>query len=146
LKFGQILSSRPDLLGPGYIAALSRLQDQVKPESPRAIRALLDAELGEKRARIVELSEDPVAAASVAQVHKGVLDDGSVVAVKIQRPGVEARVARDLALLRIFARLTTVSPTLRLMAIPGAVERFGHAMEAQLDFRKEAENNLRFAK
>jgi ubiquinone biosynthesis protein len=145
LKFGQILSTRPDLIGPGYIEALSRLQDRVKPESSRAIFALLDAELGEKRARFVELSEEPIAAASVAQVHKGVLDDGSVVAVKIQRPGVEERVARDLALLRIFAGLTSISPTLRLMAIPGAVERFGQAMEAQLDFCKEAENNLRFA-
>lgn len=146
LKFGQILSTRPDLLGPGYIEALSRLQDRVKPERPEAIFALLDEELGEKRARIVELSETPIAAASVAQVHKGKLDDGSFVAVKIQRPGIEERVERDLALLRIFANLTTISPTLRLLALPGAVERFGRAMEAQLDFRKEAENNLRFAK
>lgn len=147
LKFGQILSTRPDLLSPGIIEGLTRLQDKVAPAPKARIFALLRSEIGEEKlARFREISEEPIAAASVAQVHRGVLDDGSVVALKIQRPDIEAKVARDLALLRFGARLTKLHPTLRLLNLPGSAERFAEAMKLQLDFESEARNNRRFAK
>lgn len=146
LKFGQILSTRPDLLAPGIIEGLTRLQDKVKPAPKEEIFRLLKEELGEEKlARFKEISEEPIAAASVAQVHRGVLDDGSVVAIKIQRPDIEAKVERDLALLRLGARLTRLHPTLRLLNLTGSAERFAEAMKLQLDFESEARNNRRFA-
>ena len=146
IKFGQILSTRPDLLGPGYIAPLSRLQDQVGPAKWKAIAAVLAAELGpERRARLVDVDPTPVAAASVAQVHRGVLDTGEVVALKIQRPGVHRLIHGDLSILGFWARVVSIIPSMRPLSLRGAVEQFGVSLAGQLDFRLEADNNRRFA-
>jgi ubiquinone biosynthesis protein len=146
IKFGQILSTRPDLLGPGYIAPLSRLQDQVEPAKWKAIAAVLAAELGpERRARIVDVDPTPVAAASVAQVHRATLDTGEVVALKIQRPGVHRLIHGDLSILGFWARVVSVIPSMRPLSLRGSVEQFGVSLAGQLDFRLEAQNNRRFA-
>jgi ubiquinone biosynthesis protein len=145
VKFGQILSTRPDLLGPGLIEGLSRLQDEVPAEPFAEVERTLAAELGDKRARIVELDETPLAAASVAQVHRGRLDTGEEVAIKVQRATAEAQIERDLVLLALFARLVHGLPQVRPLSLPGAVSRFAHAMHGQLDFGLEAANNRRFA-
>jgi ubiquinone biosynthesis protein len=145
VKFGQILSTRPDLLPPGIIAGLSRLQDAV-PEGPFAsVMLTLVEELGPLRERFVELEATPLAAASVAQVHRGVLDTGERVAVKVQRPEARSQIERDLVLLELGAKLLHHLPMLRPLSLPGAVERFASAMHEQLDFRLEAEHNRRFA-
>lgn len=143
IKFGQILSTRPDLLPPGYIAGLRRLQDAVAPESPAAIARVLAAELPADA--LATFDPQPVASASVAQVHRATLPDGRRVAVKIQRPGVAARIEGDVAILRVFARLLHLLPSFRPLLLPSAIADFGHALEGQLDFRREAANNLRFA-
>lgn len=146
IKFGQILSTRPDLLGPGYIQTLSRLQDAVPPASFESIERVIDEELdAAQRERIVSIEPEPVAAASVAQVHRATLDDGEVVALKVQRPEAASQVDRDLAILAIGARMLNLIPAVRLLSLPGAVERFGEALRGQLDFRQEARNNQRFA-
>ena len=146
VKFGQILSTRPDLVGPGITEPLSRLQDQVSPISFAQITQVLDAELdATTRARLVSIEETPLAAASVAQVHRAVLDDGSKIALKVQRPLARPQVERDLVLLMMGAKLVSLAPSIRLLSLPGAVARFGEAMRAQLDFRLEAANNRRFA-
>lgn len=146
VKFGQILATRPDLLPDGVIRGLARLQDAV-PAAPFAvIEATLDAELGDRRRRFREISPEPIAAASVAQVHRGVLDDGSIVAIKVQRPEAAAQIEGDLLLMAFGARLIDVLPGMRYMSIPGAVERFSKALRDQLDFRLEASNNRRLAK
>ena len=146
IKFGQILSTRPDLLGPGYIEPLSKLQDQVAPAPWKAIAAVLEAELPpEARARLTRIDPVPVAAASVAQVHRAELDTGEVLALKIQRPGVHRLVHGDLSILGFWARLVSLIPSLKPLSLPGSVERFGVALAAQLDFRAEARNNRRFA-
>jgi ubiquinone biosynthesis protein len=146
VKFGQILSTRPDVLPEPVVHALSTLQDKVRAEPFSKMRPVLRAELGEEGLRALgTLDETPVAAASVAQVYRAVMPDGTVVAVKVQRPDVEENVERDLTLLMIFARMLNVFPTLELLSIPGAVARFGEAMRGQLDFRDEAENNRIFA-
>jgi ubiquinone biosynthesis protein len=81
----------------------------------------------------------------VAQVHRAVLDDGSEVAVKIQRPGVDRRIIGDVSILGFWARVLNLLPQLRPLSLPGAMTHFGAALEGQLDFEQEARNNLRFA-
>jgi ubiquinone biosynthesis protein len=143
VKFGQILGSRPDLLGPGYIEALARLQDAVPPAPFEVVERVLGEELGEHMARIEHVEREPIAAASVAQVHEGRLDTGERVAIKVQRPEARSQIERDLAILSMGARVLDVIPSIRLLSLPGAVERFGAALSAQLDFRLEAANNRR---
>lgn len=146
IKLGQILSTRPDLLGPGYIEHLQKLQDQVPPAPFAAVEGLIETELATKpRRRITSIDPTPVAAASVAQVHRAQLDSGESVALKLQRPGVETLIERDLALMGIFARALSVIPSVRLLDIPGAIREFGVALRGQLDFEREARNNRRFA-
>lgn len=144
VKLGQILGSRPDLLPPAILAAMARLQDDVRPLPFEEVDGVLREAWGAARDS-VEVSREPMAAASVAQVHAGVLAGGERVAIKIQRPEARAQIERDLVLLRLGARWLDAVPSLRLLSLPGAIERFGAALRDQLDFRKEAANNRRLA-
>jgi len=144
VKLGQILGSRPDLLPPAILAAMARLQDDVRPLPFEEVDGVLREAWGAARDS-VEVSREPLAAASVAQVHAGVLAVGERVAIKIQRPEARAQIERDLVLLRLGARWLDAVPSLRLLSLPGAIERFGAALRDQLDFRKEAANNRRLA-
>jgi ubiquinone biosynthesis protein len=144
VKLGQILGSRPDLLPPAILAAMARLQDDVRPLPFEEVDGVLREAWGAARDS-VEVSREPLAAASVAQVHAGVLAGGERVAIKIQRPEARAQIERDLVLLRLGARWLDAVPSLRLLSLPGAIERFGAALRDQLDFRKEAANNRRLA-
>lgn len=146
VKFGQILATRPDILPEGVTTALSRLQDAVPAASFEEVEQVLVGELGPSfRARIVEIDPVPVAAASVAQVHRGKLDDGSDVAIKVQRASAHWQIDRDLSLMAFGAKVVDRLPTVRYMSLPGAVEQFSGALRAQLDFRLEAENNRRLS-
>lgn len=147
VKFGQILSTRPDLIGPGYIAALSRLQDQVPAAPFSVVREMVDRELdAAARARLASIDVEPLAAASVAQVHAATLDTGERIALKVQRPGAAAQIDRDLRLMELGAALVDLIPSAHLLSLPGAVRHFGTALRGQLDFRLEAANNRRFAR
>ncbi len=145
VKFGQILGSRPDLLSPGMIASLSRLHDDVPPAPFATVEAVLAAELSARDRARLTVERAPIAAASVAQVHAGRLDTGEAVAIKVQRPEARSQIERDLAILRLGARVLDWVPSLHLLSLPGAVERFGEALANQLDFRLEAVNNRRLA-
>ena len=97
VKLGQVLSTRADLLPAGVVAELSRLQDQVAPAPPDAVRALLEVELGRPAGEVfAELDPEPIAAASIAQAYRGRLRSGEPVVVKVQRPGIAESVDRDL--------------------------------------------------
>ena len=97
IKLGQLLSTRADLLPAPYLDALARLQDQVAPFPFQEVEEIFQAELGVRLSKaFVEVDAEPVAAASLAQVHRAVLRDGRVVAIKVQRPGLRRRVAEDL--------------------------------------------------
>jgi len=146
IKFGQILSTRPDLIGPAYVEGLRSLQDDVAPESFSHIEEVLKAELSpEARALILDIDRECIAAASVAQVHAATLADGTKLAIKVLRPKARSQIERDLSLMRAGTRMLEWLPSMRLFSLRGAVDRFGDALELQLDFEQEARNNLRFA-
>jgi ubiquinone biosynthesis protein len=146
VKLGQIVATRPDVVPEGITRALARLQDDVPPAPFEEVERVLTEELPpEARARLRSIERAPVAAASVAQVHRGVLDDGSVVAIKVQRARARAQIERDLSLFAAGAWLIDKLPRMRWVSLPGAVERFGAALRAQLDFALEAGNNRRLA-
>ena len=145
VKLGQILGSRPDLLPPGVLESMARLQDDVAPASLAEIEGVLGAEWSPEQRASITVDPEPLAAASVAQVHRATTEDGREVAVKIQRPAARSQIERDLAVLGAAVRVLDLHPDLHLLSLPGSVENFGDALRDQLDFRKEAANNRRFA-
>ncbi|HUQ02430.1 MAG TPA: AarF/UbiB family protein, partial [Kofleriaceae bacterium] len=145
VKVGQIMSTRPDLLPPHIIKALSRLQDNVGAFAWRHVERTFVAELGKPPAEIfASIDRTPVASASVAQVHRATLRSGEEVAVKVRRPGLDELVRFDLSVMRFFARVIALWPTARLFAPVESVDEFGRAIRAQIDLRIEADNNRRF--
>ena len=145
IKLGQVMSTRPDLFAPEIIAQLRRLQDRLPPFPFRRVRATLEAELGRPLDQVfADLEPVPVAAASVAQVHRAHLTGGREVAVKVLRPGVRRQVERDQAILLAAARLVALRPRWRASDPVGHVRHFVEAIHDQTDLRIEADNYRRF--
>src|SRR5215212_5366158 len=106
IKTGQFLSSRPDILPDEYVDVLSKLQDELPPEPFDVIRRVVERELGRPLEAVFQTFEpQPIAAASLAQVHKATLHDGRVVAVKVQYPDIERLVDADLKNIAVFVRI-----------------------------------------
>jgi ubiquinone biosynthesis protein len=142
VKLGQQLSTRRDLLPEEFVVELSHLQQRVAPVAAERIEALLTAELGASPYELfAEFCPQPLAAASIAQVHRARLHDGTEVIVKVQRPGVRPLVERDLditlRLARSLQRTTDWGQTLRVADL---VAGFAAALVEELDFRIEADN------
>jgi ubiquinone biosynthesis protein len=142
IKLGQLMSTRPDLLPANYIEALSRLQDTVTPVPSDKVIAIIESELGAPISELFESFDcEPLATASMAQVHRAVLRDGSEVAVKVQRPGVRQRIEIDIEILhemaRFATRFTTFGKRYGFLQIVRELER---SLSQELDFRQEAEN------
>lgn len=147
IKVGQIASTRADLLPPALVEELARLQDRVPPFPARTARAIVEDAFGRPLETLFSAFDDtPVAAASVAQVHRAVLrDDGREVAVKIRRPDILEKVRLDRSILLVTARvLERLVPTLRLVSLEEAVRQFCEAVEEQIHLSNEAANNRRF--
>jgi predicted unusual protein kinase regulating ubiquinone biosynthesis (AarF/ABC1/UbiB family) len=142
IKLGQLLSTRVDLLPPGYLEALTRLQDDVRPFAFADVQRIIESELGGRLSRAFSsFEEEPIAAASLGQVHRAALRDGRPVAVKVQRPAIREQIAADLeALEQVAAFLEKHSETGHRYNVTGVVEEFREAMIAELDYRREAAN------
>ncbi len=142
IKLGQILSTRPDLLPPEYIAELSKLLDAAPPVASQEILAELERELGATAQEIFAHFEvQPVAAASIGQAHRAILKNGEKVVVKIRRPGVERIVEADLDILARQARfLENRLAIARDYRLTGLLDEFGRTLHDELDYTNEGRN------
>ena len=139
IKLGQLLSSRPDLLPDAYIAELEKLVDQVPAVPFDEIRRVVGEELPPDV--FVRIDPEPVATASIAQVHSALLDNGREVIVKIRRPGIEEQIELDLALLRSTAELLERrSERAQLLQARTLADELEAHLRAELDFVEEASN------
>jgi len=145
IKLGQLLSARPDVLPASWVEELSRLQDSVPAFSFQTAQVLLEQELGERCAEIIDLDPDPLGAASLAQVHRASLRSGRQVVLKIQRPGLERLFRLDLEVMQQVAAVLQRHPTWGVgrdwVSIAQECRR---VLLRELDFRLEAEHAARF--
>ena len=141
-KLGQILSTRPDLLPPEAIAELATLQDRVTPLTEAEVVAVMEQELGVPWEDVfASIEPEPLAAGTIGQVHRAVLEDGERVVVKVQRPTAQHDIFRDLSLLELFAEKTANREALsKIVDIPAAIEHLSDSLRRELDFKLEGEN------
>jgi ubiquinone biosynthesis protein len=141
-KMGQILSTRPDLLPQAFVEELSTLQDRVTPLTEEEVVKVMEEELGVPWEDVFEsIDPQPMAAGTIAQVHKATLQDGDRVVVKVQRPTARRDILQDLGLLEAFSNKTAERPAFRqLIDLPTIIEHLSASLRRELDFRQEADN------
>src|SRR5688572_15211907 len=142
IKLGQLLSTRSDFLPPAYMEALQRLQDKIQPFSFAEVEDIITTELGVRLSKaFAEFDPEPLAAASLGQVHRAVLRNGRCVAVKVQRPGIREQVAADIEALEDIAEFvdnhTEAGERVQFAAM---LEEFRRSMLRELDYLQEAQN------
>lgn len=142
VKLGQILSSRPDLLPGPYVKALSRLQESVKPFSFGEVERIVQSELGIRLSKgFARFEAEPLAAASLGQVHRAMLRDGREVVVKVQRPGIRERIAEDFEVIEeIVEFLKGHTRLARRYQFDKILEEFQRTLLHELDYQREAAN------
>lgn len=146
VKLGQLLSTRPDFIPPEYLSELAKLQDDVPSFPFREVVEIFEEEFGEHPKKLFShFEETPLAAASIGQVHRGRLDDGSQVVVKVQRPGIVNTIAVDLEILAHIASLMEEN----LEEVQGhqptaVVHEFARSLSREIDFSIELTNIQRF--
>jgi ubiquinone biosynthesis protein len=139
VKLGQMLSTRPDLLPEEWVVAFARLQDHVPPFPGEDARRVIEDQLGAPVEDLfAEFSEEPVASASIAQVHRAKTYDGKDLAVKVQRPGIETQLRSDLNILYVLAGWLEDQIDLGIYTPQAVVEAFDRALTAEADFNLEA--------
>ncbi|MBE9137147.1 AarF/ABC1/UbiB kinase family protein [Nodosilinea sp. LEGE 07088] len=147
IKIGQALSTRPDLVPPIFLEELTTLQDQIPPFPNAIAYRFIEEELGAPPSQIyAEISESPVAAASLGQVYKGKLHSGEDVAIKVQRPGLAQRIALDLYIIRGLARFATNRISQIRSDLVAIMDEFGERIFEEMDYTHEGENAQRFAR
>ncbi len=147
IKFGQVLANRPDMFPPEIIKELAKLQDDVQPFPYPIVAEIVERELGRPAAEVfASIEEGPLAAASIAQVHRARLVNGEEVVIKVKRPGLEKSVREDLAVLRdIAAYIEDNFEELEHIQPRALVEEFSRTFAMEMDLRAEARNIERFA-
>jgi ubiquinone biosynthesis protein len=147
IKLGQLLSTRADLLPPPYLDALGRLQDRIEPFSFADVERVIHEDLGVRISKaFAEFEAEPMAAASLGQVHRAALRDGRPVAVKVQRPNIREGLATDLATMEDIAGFldqhTTAGQQFEFVQM---VAEFRRTLAQELDYQREAHNLVRIA-
>ena len=142
VKLGQLLSTRPDLVPPAYIDALTRLQDRLEPFPAEDAERIVAEELGVRVSKaFLEFESEPLAAASLGQVHRAKLRDGRTVAVKVQRPGVREQLVRDMdAIEDVVEFMDRHTKAGRQYEFGRTFEELRKSLMAELDYRREARN------
>ena len=144
IKFGQLLSTRPDLLPPEYIEELKKLQDEVHPAPFEEIRGVIEEELGLPIDRLFQsIDPVPLASASIAQVHRAVTASGEQVVVKVRKKGLERLVAQDLQVLYLLSEFLAGWRGMRLFDPEGVVRLFERSLQKELNFDYERNNIIR---
>lgn len=146
IKFGQILSTRPDVLPEEFIEELLKLQDEVPPIAFKEVVGVIEREFKRPASELFRtIEEKPVAAASIAQVHRAVTISGDEVVIKVQRPGIERTIDTDISILSYLARLAVrYIPESKLYDPIGMVDEFSMVIRKELDFTLEASYTERF--
>lgn len=141
VKFGQILSTRPDLLPMPFITELSKLVDSVSPQPWEIMRAVLKRELGrEPEEAFASIDSQPMASASLSQIHAAVLHDGQEVVIKIQRPNITAVIETDLEILASLAANAQSTALGKLYDFIGIADDFSFTLRNELDYQREGRN------
>ena len=139
VKVGQLLSTRPDLLPPKYIEALTALQAKVPPVAWELLEQSLQQQFSQPLENIFsQINHQPIAAGSIAQIHRATLTTGEEVAVKIQRPGIERIVSQDIKLITSIAEIIALTDLGNDYDIVALADDFTSAVKAELDFCQEA--------
>jgi ubiquinone biosynthesis protein len=146
IKFGQIGSTRPDVLPPEFIDELASLQDNVPPAPWEGIQASIEAELGRPLEELfLVVDPTPIASASLGQVYAALLPDRTEVIIKVQRPNIEQTIETDLAILADLARLAKERLAIAAAMDPVAlVQEFAESLRSEMDYRREGRNADRF--
>lgn len=148
IKFGQILATRVDLLTPDWIAEFEKLQDRAPPLPFESIRQQLEEDFGEPPEEVFsELDPEPIAAASIAQVHRATLLDGTKVVLKVRRPGIRPIVEADLRLLgRVADIIESEAPDMRRYKPKEVIRQFTLSLRGEMDLAAECRNAERVAR
>jgi ubiquinone biosynthesis protein len=146
VKFGQLLSTRPDIVPPDIVFELKALQDDVTPFPYEDVEQVIREDLGLTVEQLfLELDREPVAAASIGQVHRAVLPNGKRVVVKVQRPDAPRQIEADIELLYQAAKLVRERVrALQFIDTVAVVDEFARAIRQELDYRNEARNAEKF--
>lgn len=146
VKFGQVMSTRPDILPPAYLDALQSLQDDVAPFPPEDVRRQLQSSLGEDwSSTLVDFHDTPMATGSIAQVHTARLASGEEVVAKILRPRIRERIRADISILNLLVqRLLVEFPEATYFDPEGMLKEFERSIRDETDLLCEADNMLRF--
>ena len=145
IKLGQLLSSRPDILPAGWVSELASLQDNVPAFSFDCVQTVLEEELGQRCAEVIDLDPQPLGAASLAQVHRASLRSGRQVVLKVQRQGLDRRFRLDLDVMQQVAAVLQRHPTWgRGRDWPAMARECRRVLLRELDFRVEAQYAARF--
>ncbi|HSI70803.1 MAG TPA: AarF/UbiB family protein, partial [Gillisia sp.] len=142
IKMGQLLSTRPDLLPDAYLQALATLQDDVPSISYKEVHEIVEEEIGTRISKAFSFfDEEPLASASIGQVHKATLRSGKPVAVKVQRPGIRKQFLADLDTLKELAAFAVKhTKVARKYAFDDVLEELRHILLQELDYNREAQN------
>ena len=146
IKFGQIMSNRPDMLPPELLAELRKFQDRVPPFPTEEALDIIESELGSPADTLfTDFGDEPVAAASIAQVYRAILESGEEVAVKVRRPGIDKIIHADLEIMRELAELIQDRIGGGIYRPVRIVDEFERNIRSELDMRVEASHMRRFA-